>query len=197
MHDVAMRRRPAGVVIAALLAMLVVGGALLLWTQQAQAQSDPEPPCNAPFCVDKTANPSTVTVGELITFTITQRCPGIPPGCLDTVTLVDQLPPDAGLTDVSVPAGCTLSGNTITCPGPRFFTSTQPYTLTIVATPTECGTFTKTASAGPDSGEVTFTVVQCVLITKAQCKKGGWSNPALGWPDQGTCISAWNKQNRP
>jgi subtilisin-like proprotein convertase family protein len=32
-----------------------------------------------------------------------------------------------------------------------------------------------------------------VPTTKDDCKKGGWK--ALGWPDQGTCITAWNNQN--
>ena len=45
--------------------------------------------------------------------------------------------------------------------------------------------------------QVSFTVEGCgptVPTTKEQCKKGGWSN--LGFPDQGTCVSAVNRQNR-
>ena len=195
MHDVAMRRRPAALVKAALLAMLVVSGVMLFGIgKPAQAQSVPEPPCTSQFCIDKTATPSTVAVGEPITFTITQRCPGNGElGCIDTLPLVDTLPPDAGFTDVSVPAGCTLSGNTVTCPGVRFFTETQPFVLTIVATPTECGTFTNTASTSSDTGSVTFTV-NCVPTTKAQCKKGGFRE--FGFADQGTCISDVNRRNR-
>jgi hypothetical protein len=195
MHDAAMSRRPAGLVIAALLAMLVVGGVLLFGMgKSAQAQSVPEPPCTFQFCIDKTATPSTVSVGEPITFTITQRCPGNGElGCIDGAPIVDTLPSDAGLTDVSVPAGCTLSGTTVTCTGGRFFTETRPFTLTIVATPTECGTFTNTASAGTDTGSVTFTV-NCVPTTKEQCKKGGFRD--FGYPDQGTCISDVNRRNR-
>jgi hypothetical protein len=65
MFDVAMSRRPAGLVIAALLAMLVVGGVMLFGMgKPAQAQSVPEPPCNAELCLDKTATPSTATIGN-------------------------------------------------------------------------------------------------------------------------------------
>jgi subtilisin-like proprotein convertase family protein len=47
------------------------------------------------------------------------------------------------------------------------------------------------ASTSTDN-TVTFNAAP---TTKEECKKGRWSN--LGWPDQGTCISAWNNQNRP
>src|SRR5918995_6194193 len=132
MHDVAMRRRLAALVIAAAVALLVVSGAMLFGMgKPAQAQSDPEPPCNFQFCLDKTATPSIVTVGEPITFTITERCPGAP-GCFDGTTLVDELP--SGFTVDSVdPAGiCSTSGNTVTC-GLRSFGPNNPFTLTIVA----------------------------------------------------------------
>jgi uncharacterized repeat protein (TIGR01451 family) len=209
MHDVAMRRRPAALVIAALLAMLVVGGAMLFGMgKPAQSQSVPEPPCNTNFCVDKTASPSTVNVGEQITFTITQRCPR-GSVCIDDTDLVDQLP--SGLIINSVDANgptrppmpvyqCTTSENTVTCPGRREVTETNPFTLTIVATTTECGTFTNTASAGGlavRTGQVSYTVEGCAPTTPATkdlCKNGGWK--ALGWPDQGTCVSAVNRQNR-
>jgi hypothetical protein len=163
MHDVAMRWRLQALVIAALLAMLVVGGAMLFGMgNPAQAQSVPEPPCTTNFCIDKTATPSTATAGEPITFTITQRCPGNGElGCLTSRPIVDTLPPEAGLTNVSLPAACTRDGNTVTCAENRFFTATRPYTLTIVATPTTCGTFTNTASFGGNqsTATATFTVL--------------------------------------
>jgi hypothetical protein len=92
MHDVAMSRRPAALVKAVLLAMLVVGGVMLFGMgKPAQAQSVPEPPCTTSFCIDKTADQSTVTVGEPITFTITQRC--VTPGtCVDGRDIVDEVP---------------------------------------------------------------------------------------------------------
>ncbi len=92
---------------------------------------------------------------------------------------------------------CTTSGNTVTCAQLRFFSETRPFTLTIVATPTKCGTFTNTASNGADAGSVTFTVEGCpppLPTTKAQCKKGGFRE--FGHPDQGTCISDVNRRNR-
>ena len=105
MHDVAMRRRLQAWVIAAAVALLVVSGALLFGTgKPAQAQSVPEPPCGTEVadqgCIDKTATPGTVEVGDQITFTITQRCPGNAQGCLYFASppIVDTLP--TGLTDV-------------------------------------------------------------------------------------------------
>jgi uncharacterized repeat protein (TIGR01451 family) len=190
-------------VIAAAVALLVVSGALLFGMgKPAQAQSFPEPPCGTTvqdqYCIDKTATPGTVEVGDQITFTITQRCPGAAVGCLAFAnqTIVDTLPP--GLTDVSFPAACTLSGNTVACGENRFFTPTQPYTLTIVATATECGEFTNTATTTNlrfnFTAQATYTVVGCPPPTKEECKKGGWEE--LGFPDQGTCVSAWNRENR-
>ena len=192
------------------IAVLAVSGAMLFGMgKPAQSQSDPEPPCQVQFCIDKTADPNPAIVGEPITFTITQRCPGNAPGCLGQANfpIVDTLPPEARFTIVSVaPAACTSGENTVTCAENRFITPTQPYTITIVAIPAECGTFTNTVSqlhpnpSNPPqhTARVTFTVEGCgptVPMTKEQCKKGGWSN--LGWPNQGTCISAWNNQNRP
>jgi uncharacterized repeat protein (TIGR01451 family) len=195
MDDVALRRRLAALVIAALLAVLLVSVAALLWTQQAKAQE----PCNFDFCIDKTANAGTVEVGQQITFTITQRCIAVGFVCVTSGNIVDELP--SGLSFVSVEDSdpniqCTSSGNTVTCPGTRLIATDSPFTATIVATTTKCGEFTNTASDGVRTGQATFTVVGCPPPTKAECKNGGWSNPALGFPDQGTCVSAWNRQNR-
>jgi Domain of unknown function DUF11 len=189
------------------IAVLAVSGVMLFGMgKPALSQSDPEPPCGVSiedqYCIDKTADPNPAIVGQPITFTITQRCPGSDQGCIALArdTIVDELP--SGLTVESVdPAGCTTSGNTtsgntVTCAFNRFFTPTQPFTLTIVATPTKCGTFTNTASA-PTVGftaHVTFTV-NCVPTTKADCKKGGWMDFGI-YPDQGTCISDVNRRNR-
>jgi hypothetical protein len=148
-------RRTVVLSASAALAVLLVGVAMLLWTQQAQAQE----PCNFNFCLDKTATPTTVEEDGQITFTITERCVA-PTGCFDSATLIDQLP--AGLTVDSVaPAGtCSTSGNTVTC-GPRSSSPTAPFTLTIVATTTECGSFTNRASHGggtPATAQATVTV---------------------------------------
>jgi len=195
-------RRTVVLSASAALAVFLVGVAMLLWTQQAQA----EEACaeHFPVCLDKTATPSTVEVGEQITFTITERCFG--EGCVVGIAdLVDTLP--SGLTVESVvhagalqPAGyeCTRSENTVTCPSPRFITFEQPFTLTIVATTTECGSFTNTVSDPLFSSvEATFTVVGCppsLPMTKAECKNGGWIG--FGYPDQGTCISDVNQRTK-
>jgi hypothetical protein len=88
---------------------------------------------------------------------------------------------------------CTTSGNTVTCPKVRGFDATRPFTLTIVGTTTECGTFTNTDSSSEDSGSVTYTV-NCLPTTKVQCKNGGWTE--FGYPDEGTCQSDVNRRSR-
>jgi uncharacterized repeat protein (TIGR01451 family) len=195
-------RRTIVLLALAAVAVLLVGVAALLWTQQAQAQE----PCTTDFCIDKTANRSTVEVGQQITFTITQRCVAFP-SCNSDIPLVDVLP--SGLTFVSVNDSqpdyqCSRSGNTVTCPEGRASTPTSPFTATIVATTTECGTFTNTASAGPDVGEVSFTVEGCVPTTKEQCKNNGWRNfenpdGSPMFKNQGDCVSyvATHGKNEP
>src|SRR5215218_7539776 len=115
MHNVALRRRLAALVIAAAVAMLLIGAAALLWTQEAQAQE----PCSENFCIDKTVNDSTPTVGQQIIFTITERC--LSGECTAFPPLVDTLPD--GLSIIGVVANapfqpeyqCTVSGNTVNC----------------------------------------------------------------------------------
>ena len=188
----------------AALAVLLLGVvALFGMGTPAQAQSVPEPPCTALFCLDKTATPSTATVGEPITFTISERCPFNAPGCSTSFSspLVDQLPSELTIDSVedSDPNNeCTTSGNTVTCSGfSRFSSPTAPFTLTIVATPTECGTFTNTATNPLFTATSTFTVEGCpppLPTTKEQCKNGGWRD--FDYTNQGQCISDVNRRNR-
>jgi uncharacterized repeat protein (TIGR01451 family) len=133
MQDVAMRRRLAALVIAAAVAVLLIGVAALLWTQEAQAQE----PCSENFCIDKTVNDSTPTVGQQITFTITERCFG--DLCIAFPELVDTLPDGLSINSVDPNAPfqpnyqCTTIGNTVTCPGNRSSDLDQPFTLQISA----------------------------------------------------------------
>ena len=176
------------------IAVLAISGAMLFGMGE-PALSQSEPPCNFNFCLDKRADKDTVTVGEQITFTITERCVA-PTGCFDSSPLVDQLPSGLTVDSVDPATLCSTSGNTVTC-GERSSSPTAPFTLTIVATPTECGSFTNTASHGGGTSATataTFTVVGCPPPTKEECKKGGWMK--FGFPDQGTCVSAVNRQNR-
>jgi hypothetical protein len=50
------------------------------------------------------------------------------------------------------------------------------------------------ASPSPVTAKVTFTVVRCPPPTKEECKDGGWEE--FGFPDQGRCVSAVNRENR-
>ncbi len=70
------------------------------------------------------------------------------------------MPP--GLQVVSVtPDFCTVDGNTVVCPGPRFISPGEAFTLTIVATPTECGDVVNTATDVLFTVQAPFTVVGC------------------------------------
>jgi uncharacterized repeat protein (TIGR01451 family) len=159
------------------IAVLAVSGVMLFGMgKPAQSQSDHGPPCDQRFCLDKTADPNPVNVGQPITFTILQRCHGNVDLCFSSAHIVDNLPADAGLTNVSVqarfPARCTLSGNTVRCSGDRSFTPAAPFTWTIVATPTECGTFHNTVSTIGGSSNFTATATFTVLCRHTMPQRG-------------------------
>ena len=167
------------------LKLLVVAGVLLTLLTLvpdagAQGASTPGGQCTniggTTYCIDKTASPAQASIGQPITFTITVG----PTNCLFQIcafedTITDTLP--AGVAFVSATATntftlfgqptCTNAGNTVTCtnifsaftfPPPQAL----PSTITIVATPKQCGTFTNTATSTRGiSASADFTVVGC------------------------------------
>jgi hypothetical protein len=166
-----------------LAAVLLVGLGALLWAQQAQAQD----PCTKDLCIDKTASASSIAIGEPVTFTVTERCftAGF---CGDFFDLTDVVPSAFtidSVADSEPDYECSTSANTVTCPGVRVFTPANPFVLTIVATPTECGSFTNTATRASSVAQATVTVA-CLPTTKQQCKNGGWRD--FDYPNQGRCI---------
>jgi uncharacterized repeat protein (TIGR01451 family) len=200
---------------ATLTAAMVVG--LLTYTPSARADVTCRPEqILKDFCTEKTASADTVQVGEPLTFTIRGYCTPtlINCGSFSSVGMKDTLPKgldfdSASATGFSGPElgnppqpTCSESEGTVTCAPVAFWFdipsgTAVPFVATIEVIPRQCGTFTNTAQiSGFPSVSETFTVVQCPPPTKEECKKGGWSNPALGFPDQGTCVSAWNRQNR-
>ena len=151
------------------------------------------------FCMEKTSTPDPVKVGETLTFTIRGFC--ATECSFESEGIRDPLP--EGLDFVSASATgknnptCTFESRTVTC-APVVYSTGEPFEATIKVTPSACGTFKNTATdiTFGNSASDTFTV-SCgptVPATKDRCKKGGWE--ALGWPDQGTCITAFN-ENRP
>lgn len=181
---------------ATLTAALAVG---LLW-HTSSARADENCMQNV-FCLEKTATPDTVTVGEPLTFTIKGYCSPEGSGCSLGAPngVTDTLP--AGLEFVSASATgetqpsptCSESEGTVTCAPLAYRGGPEtPYVATIEVIPTRCGTFTNTASL-PDFGQSvseTFTVVGCVPKTKAQCKNGGYKEFAdLGFRNQGQCVA--------
>jgi len=195
---------------ATLAAAMVVG--LLAYAPSARADAS----CSddGVFCVEKTASADQVQVGQPLTFTITHECKVEAGICAFTAQIRDTLPEGLVFSSVSVtgysgpevgnppPPTCSESAGTVTCNNVIAFVDTEagidvPAVVTLKVIPGQCGTFANTATwEGAAQVSETFTVVQCPPPTKEECKKGGWSNPALGFPDQGTCVSAWNRQNR-
>jgi hypothetical protein len=162
------------------------------------------------FCLKKTATPDPVEVGEPLTFTIRGFCdvtaPGVESCGLFGGVIADTLP--AGVKFVSAsatgvePATCSESAGTMTCGPVSYFFHTgtvpdippeipleTPFVATIEVIPTQCGTFTNTASYGTgESVSETFTVVGCVPTSEEQCKGGGYVQ--FGFANQGRCIKA-------
>lgn len=183
---------------ATLTAALAVG---LLW-HASSARADENCMQNV-FCLEKTATPDPVTVGEPLTFTIKGYCSpavftcslGAPNGVTDTLPAGLEFV-SASATGPTQPAPtCSESEGTVTCAPLAYQAGPEtdfPYVATIEVVPTRCGTFTNTASL-PDFGQSvseTFTVVGCVPKTKAQCKNGGYKEFAdLGFRNQGQCVA--------
>jgi hypothetical protein len=189
---------------AMLTAVMVVG--LLGYATSARADA------NCVFgiaCLEKTVSADPAQVGEPLTFTIRGFCAPAFPDCVvdsEGEPVRDTLP--AGLDFVSASATgngnptCTFSESdrTVSC-SPWNFRGGQPFEATIEVIPRECGTFTNIATSpvlAQDSVSETFTVEGCVPpppTMKDQCKQGGWMDFGI-YPDQGTCVSAVNRQNR-
>jgi hypothetical protein len=192
---------------ATLTAVMVVG--LLAFATPSRA----DVACRAEiFCLEKTATPDPVTVGETLTFTITGYCTlvgGFTSCGSASLELADTLP--TGLEFASASATgyggpvfgnqpqptCSESEGTVTCaPVVYLFDNVGtevPFVATIEVIPTQCGTFTNTASVDKDqSVSETFTVEGCPT-TKAQCKNGGYLDytDANGNPfkNEGQCTS--------
>jgi hypothetical protein len=155
------------------------------------------------FCLEKTASPDPVTVGEPLTFTIRGYCSpeglgcslGAPQGVTDTLPAGLEFASASATGETQPSPTCSESEGTVTCAPLAYQAGPEtdlPYVATIEVVPTRCGTFTNTASL-PDFGQSvseTFTVVGCVPRTKAQCKNGGYKEFAdLGFRNQGQCVA--------
>jgi uncharacterized repeat protein (TIGR01451 family) len=161
------------------------------------------------YCLEKTASDDTVKVGEPLSFTIRLFCP---PGTSCSAGrdrfVEDTLPAGLELVSAAATGGtgssprCFTLGNQVLCGFAQDvrFDQDNPFVVTIKVIPRQCGTFTNTAGwtgfFGAVSASETFTVVGCPPPTKEQCKNGGWSDPEFAFPNQGTCESTVNRQNR-
>jgi hypothetical protein len=182
---------------ATLTAITVVG--LLAFAPSARADVACDE--NNRFCWEKTASPNPVKVGEPLTFTIRGFCGPESFACQGRAgELTDTLPTGVGFVSASAtgwldPPTCSESEGTVTCAPVNFLKSSvdrteTPFVATIEVIPTQCGTFTNTATSSgllPPVSE-TFTVVECVPPSAEQCKQGGYAQ--LGWENQGQCIRA-------
>ncbi len=167
----ALSGRPIGLAFKLLMVVAMVAGLLVVVPQaQAQGASTPGGSCvngalQGQLCLDKTASPNPVIVGQPLTFTITATNNTL---ALLSSQVDDKLPasvdfesasgcsstPPPGTPDGTV--GCALAIH----PG-------GPDTETITVTPRQCGTFTNTATE-PNFGltaSTDFTVVGCPTPT--------------------------------
>ena len=164
--------------------MVAVG--VLTVSPSAQAQVAPEP------TIDKECTPNPVQIGEQITCTI-DVVPA--PGTTGTVSVMDTLPSSLTVTGansevilfrpngevlLTIPAGCSISGNTVVCPPSLFAVISdrvlvpflQIFRVTIEATAEQCGTFTNTATAsGLVNSSIPFTVEDTEEITVEGCEE--------------------------
>jgi hypothetical protein len=149
-----------------------------------QAQSPSDPSCATAqqqgitgfFCLEKTANPNPVNVGEPLTFTIRAFCFAVPANVPCDIfpdmpfekgsTVTDTLPPNVRFVSASAsgafaPVTCTESAGTVTCAPETYCkgrllgigcpegTEEIPYVETITVIPTQCGTFTNAVIDSP------------------------------------------------
>ena len=121
------------------------------------------------FCLEKTASPNPVNVGEPLTFTIRAFCFAEPAFVPCTIggaavfdsTVTDTLPPNVQFVSASAsgafaPVTCGESAGTVTCNPETYCKGTLkgigcpegtgeiPYVETITVIPAHCGTFTNT-----------------------------------------------------
>jgi uncharacterized repeat protein (TIGR01451 family) len=147
--------------------------------------------CNEISCLEKTASADPVTVGQPLTFTITGSCPpGTDPcGVSSRDGVTDTLPAGLEFVRASATGGatCSESAGTVTC-APFSFGTAGSDVVTIEVIPTECGTFTNTATfvfpGFSNSVSETFTV-NCVQpdteapkVTSTFPRNGGEVGPA-------------------
>jgi hypothetical protein len=119
---------------------------------------------NAGYCLEKTATPDPVEVGEPLTFTLRGFCnPSEGGSCARFFGsgLTDTLPEGVEFVSASAtglkPEACGKSAGTVTCARVVLFNDPGvgteiPFVATIEVIPTQCGTFTSTASMGEESG---------------------------------------------
>lgn len=90
-------------------------------------------------------SPNPAVAGGPIAYTLTVRNSG--PSTARAVVVSDPLPASVTVTQASLPAGCTLSGRTVTCTlGDLAPDATRTITLNGTVDPAQSGTLTNTAS---------------------------------------------------
>ena len=130
---------------------------------------------SADLVVSKLADSESVTLGDQVTYTVTVTNAG--PSHASNVVVTDEIP--AGVTFVSAPDGCTLSGGTVTCTAPTLEAGTTASYAIVLEFPVdlEPGPVSNIASAmsatpDPDatnsqaSATVEAIVMSDVAITK-------------------------------
>jgi uncharacterized repeat protein (TIGR01451 family) len=128
-----------------------LGGPLTDTAATAIDVHQPTPPPPADLVVTKSASPSTVSVGQDVTYTIAVANRG--PGVAKDVELVDDLPDSFHLVTATASKGVvSVSGHTIAVDLARL-SAGRSLTLTVVAIPSAAGTFVNVASAASSTDD--------------------------------------------
>jgi uncharacterized repeat protein (TIGR01451 family) len=131
----------------------VTGGGDPSCPQEAHCQSDTATPVDAPLLnITKTASVSNFTVGEAASYTITVTNAG---SAATTATASVTDPVSASLTIGAMPAGCTVTGQSVTCVIPAGLAAGASVSFVIPVTPNATAggivTNTATVTGGGDS----------------------------------------------
>jgi uncharacterized repeat protein (TIGR01451 family) len=157
----------------------------------------------AKLAIDKSANPTSINVGETSVFTINVWNPGSEN--LTNATISDTLP--AGLSYVSDDeAGCTHSAGTITCTIAQLdlggSATSKNFDVAVTVRGDEAGTYVNTASVvagtvGPFTDDATLTVTRVFDGPNTHITKS--ANPAsITQGSQSTfTINVWNSGDQP
>lgn len=186
-----------------LLLVVAVAAGVLLFSSAAQARGafTPGGSCvpleDGQLCLDKTASPNPVNVGQPLTFTIIATDTSTFPS---RIHVQDTLPASVDFESASSPQGCPITptpgtpDGTVNCLLHPPSMGRDIATITVI--PTQCGIFTNTVTAGPTLTASTDFTVSCAGPNKKKphSERQQPATPITQAPSQ-TFVSGTNTNN--